>query len=468
MALPSTGPIDLGQVQAEFGGANPIGMDEYYQGAGTGYVTSSNYTPAGQIPGSGPISLQNFLGVAKVTAFTFNDVVAANLTGGYNLRSRAVAAGWNQSSRLVATVTVNAGVTITGQVSGGNAGFDTGTVAYPAGSTLTLVNNGTIAGIGGAGGVGGSVSGSTIIAPGSGFAGGTAMYIGSVFPSHIQVYNNGTIGGGGGGGGGGGSASNSLDGGKTYYAGSGGGGGGGRSNGPAGSAGTSAGNTSDGVASNGTAGTTTSPGAGGPRYVIGSVIGTGGGGSGGNLGSPGLPGDSPDLGYVSGGYSAGAAGGAAGQAIYGGVNIDWYAFGSRLGAIDNPGTSFVAGSVLSSGTATYGDDGGTNAAGLSFQPNGTVTSVSGAGLTPSWWTAAPATGIGASYWIRVTATGAGGSFTGTLNTWLQLNAARTWNLTNLTSGTIRTRTLTISIASDSLGTNILATYGGCVLVADFT
>jgi len=52
MVLQSSGAISLNDVQTEFGGSNPISMDEYY-GAATG------------IPGSGQISMNVFYGKSK-------------------------------------------------------------------------------------------------------------------------------------------------------------------------------------------------------------------------------------------------------------------------------------------------------------------------------------------------------------------------------------------------------------------
>lgn len=54
MALPSSGPISLAQVQTEFGGSNPISLSEYY-GKASG------------IPSSGTISLGQFRGKAAAT-----------------------------------------------------------------------------------------------------------------------------------------------------------------------------------------------------------------------------------------------------------------------------------------------------------------------------------------------------------------------------------------------------------------
>ena len=56
MALPSTGAITLNAIQTEFGGVNPIGINEYYRG-GT-YVP--DITANAAIPTSGQISFSNF------------------------------------------------------------------------------------------------------------------------------------------------------------------------------------------------------------------------------------------------------------------------------------------------------------------------------------------------------------------------------------------------------------------------
>jgi|TARA_B110000858_G_scaffold127375_1_gene144961 hypothetical protein len=65
MALQTSGTITFAQIQAEFGGANPIGLSEYYQGgayvpttASFGKGSTINYN----IPASGQISLSNFYG----------------------------------------------------------------------------------------------------------------------------------------------------------------------------------------------------------------------------------------------------------------------------------------------------------------------------------------------------------------------------------------------------------------------
>lgn len=77
MPLPSSGPITLAQIQSEFGGSNPIGLNEYYRGGGLVPAWSGTTN----VPSSGAIRLSNFYGarpyptqaVYKVTgSFTAN------------------------------------------------------------------------------------------------------------------------------------------------------------------------------------------------------------------------------------------------------------------------------------------------------------------------------------------------------------------------------------------------------------
>ena len=76
MALQSSGLITLAQIQAEFGGSNPISLSEYYRN-GT-YVTSNNTS----VPTSGAISVSNFYGAVK--RVTSSSIVAvANTSGDY-------------------------------------------------------------------------------------------------------------------------------------------------------------------------------------------------------------------------------------------------------------------------------------------------------------------------------------------------------------------------------------------------
>lgn len=65
MPLPSSGPLSLNDIQTEFGGSNPISINEYY--AGGSFVAAGTSGTYGAVPSSGTISIQNFYGT---TAFT--------------------------------------------------------------------------------------------------------------------------------------------------------------------------------------------------------------------------------------------------------------------------------------------------------------------------------------------------------------------------------------------------------------
>jgi hypothetical protein len=184
MALPSSGNISLSQVNTE------LALSATAQ-------ISLNDTAVRTLAGkaSGAIRMNDLYGTSS--AFTFT--ISSNQLNA-NLRTLAVAAGWNQSSAVNATIgssvyvwsdnTSTPALTIDGSWPGG----------------VTLVNNGYIMG---KGGTGGSASGYlTWYEPG---AGGPALSIGT---SGLTITNNLYIGGGGGGGG-------------TLYAGGGGGGAGG-------------------------------------------------------------------------------------------------------------------------------------------------------------------------------------------------------------------------------------------------
>jgi len=127
--------------------------------------------------------------------FVYNKTISADTTN-FNMKSDALANGWDGAVKLTMTVTVNSGIVV-GSTSTGSYAFDTG-ANFPTGSTLTLINNGKILGKGGAGGNGTDIVG-MVLTPTAGASGGPALNA----QVALTVDNtSGIIGGGGGGGGG--------------------------------------------------------------------------------------------------------------------------------------------------------------------------------------------------------------------------------------------------------------------------
>ena len=68
MALPSSGALSLANIQTEFGGSNPISLNEYY--AGGAYVPAGTSGTYGAVPSSGAISIRNFYGTSKIYTYS--------------------------------------------------------------------------------------------------------------------------------------------------------------------------------------------------------------------------------------------------------------------------------------------------------------------------------------------------------------------------------------------------------------
>lgn len=218
--------------------------------------------------------------------------ISSDQSSQYNIRT---AAG-SPALACIVIVTVQSGVVL-------KAGLTTGS-GWKSGTYIKLVNHGTIAGTGGAGGPGANATASSTGFAVSGLAGGDAITM--LFDLSADN-TDGFIFGGGGGGGGGGAGSNGTDGGG----GGGGGGGQGYNNAIAGSGGTGtnplSGGHDGGAGSNGTNGSSSGAGSGGSGGGFGSAAG-GDGGNGSAWATDGHRGQ-------DGATSFGASGGAAGLAV---------------------------------------------------------------------------------------------------------------------------------------------------------
>jgi hypothetical protein len=80
MTIPSSGPVTFTDIQTEFGGTNPIGLNEYY--AGGGLVPAATSGTYGPVPSSGQISVQNFYGTTAFTPVYIEEVFSTYLYTG--------------------------------------------------------------------------------------------------------------------------------------------------------------------------------------------------------------------------------------------------------------------------------------------------------------------------------------------------------------------------------------------------
>jgi len=321
MAIPGPGvAISMNTIATEFGGTVPHSLSEYYRGGGLVPNTPGNAA----IPTSGQIAMGNFYGSANRTQ------VALTISGNtynydvYNNRGPTYVAGATDL-----TVTVNPGVTV--------GSTSTGTYAmlvpssFSPGDTVTIVNNGVIQGMGGAGGTSQFMPGGPPTAwPGSpGAGGGSALYVNRP----TTVTNNGTVASGGGGGGGGvgifGNTSPKVT--NVSVSGGGGGGGSGFNGGAGGTAGNVPSKPTDVRGSNGSSGSSPAGGGGGPGGVNGSNIG-GPGGAGGGRGAGGANGSTGSY-QGTGGQGSGGSGGGAGNYIVGNPFVTWPVTGTRQGNV---------------------------------------------------------------------------------------------------------------------------------------
>jgi hypothetical protein len=171
MALPASGAISLGNIQTEFGGSNPIGINEYYRNGA--YVTPNNTS----VPTSGTITLSNFYGGVKQFEYTISSSIQQHTINSTWLTG----VGWDGTAPVI--INIGAGVYIWSD----NVSIGGLIIATP----LTLNNYGYIIGRGGNGANGGGNYGQ---------AGGPALVS---ITSGITINNmsGAFIAGGGGGGG---------------------------------------------------------------------------------------------------------------------------------------------------------------------------------------------------------------------------------------------------------------------------
>lgn len=216
MPIPTSGPLTLAQIQTEFGGVNPIGINEYY--AGGGLVPSGTSGINGPVPSSGTISFSIFYGtnaalpfgaVQYTAAGTYTFVVPAGYTsisavcvgaGGLGGGALSYTNGIATTPGESLTVVVGAGVPfddISGLIANG------GPSSISRGGTVLLSAAGGLRLSGNAGGQASAGVGAVRFSGGSGNGSGAAGYSGNGGNGVAVANTVGNAGQGGGGGSGG-------------------------------------------------------------------------------------------------------------------------------------------------------------------------------------------------------------------------------------------------------------------------
>ena len=178
MAISASGAVSLSTVRTEWGRSGAIKMSEMYRGGShiRSLAANNNATNlASSVPASGTITLNNFRGTAKGFRYTFsagatNQNASALFGSDYSVNypkeiviDSGVELGATSTTEEAleidsggaGTITVTNNGTLTG--AGGAAGADGGD-AFEAAVNCTFVNNGTVRAGGGGGGVGGGGS----------------------------------------------------------------------------------------------------------------------------------------------------------------------------------------------------------------------------------------------------------------------------------------------------------------------
>ena len=309
MALPASGAISLSAVNTELGLSATAAITMNDAAVRTLFGVAS-----------GAITMTNGHGKSNRTAVSYT--YSTNTT---DASLNIAALGGYAAGRSDVTITVNSGIYV----------YSTGTgtpgltlAGGSAGDTVTLVNNGFILGMGGAGG-----------RVAAGGAGGPALQLG--FNTTVNNTNGGAyIAGGGGGGAGSAWYSDGAPGGGGGGAGGAGGGGGTGldssdvGGAPGGGGPGSTGGTNGGSQNAGGGGGRILPGSGGSggqSYRLGFTPGNGGGAGGGGGGGSSRRATSPATGGAGGSGSAGGANGSPGMGSGGGGGGGWGASGGSGG-----------------------------------------------------------------------------------------------------------------------------------------
>ena len=197
MAIAASGAVSFSDLRTEYGATGAVSFSDFYRGAASNYVRAlaANNTAtnlSANVPASGTINFTNFRSQARGFRFTFT-------TGATN-QNASTLFGTDWGVDYPKDIVINSGVTI-GGTSASEEALEISTGGL---GTITITNNGTLIGAGGAA---------------NGGNGGDAF---EAFVACTLVNNGSILAGGGGGaqggsGGTGGGGSYTTTGGSTYY-----------------------------------------------------------------------------------------------------------------------------------------------------------------------------------------------------------------------------------------------------------
>ena len=140
MAIKSSGSLALSEIQTEWLGSNPIGMSEYY-GDGDYLPDGAVDGDGNAVPESGALDISDFYDTSRAT-----DLTISSNTNNYNIATATQDAGGDLNTPV--NLQINSGVTV-GSTSTGTPAMITHT-GWGSGTTITIVNQGSIVGASGA------------------------------------------------------------------------------------------------------------------------------------------------------------------------------------------------------------------------------------------------------------------------------------------------------------------------------
>jgi len=129
MPLQSSGAISLADVQTEFGGSNPIGINEYY-GVASG------------VPASGTISLADFYGKSGITPYTINVLILAGGGGGGSASDEYAGGGGGAGGLVIGSLTASPSGTYSYALVVGAGGYSEGSNSTFQGLTAAVGGGG--------------------------------------------------------------------------------------------------------------------------------------------------------------------------------------------------------------------------------------------------------------------------------------------------------------------------------------